>query len=302
MVQDLGCRFTELRSMEKDRSQIILKEKLEFLDILKQALEIPRQHIKFIIFTIFTSLPYFCLSVFFEVVLQQTLLDTFNFFKPTSYYPYYDWDLITFRVDQHRLMGNLSGQWIKLCLLYLLPCHLLWLLNIVMTVNAASMIYLAKKPTSLRDMTVQKTRPYDYFLCSSITIFHAAVFIALLVKYSEWSAGWSMALVISVLEETDRIEAFQLSAYFGKGSTQRGLALMFVFVAWEIVLRLPSVLGSCSGRVGGLLFISVCSGLIFIGNLMKWVVCVVYFFDCKKRILEKKADEEVGTDAIVINV
>ena len=141
-----------------------------------------------------------------------------------------------------------------------------------------------------------------YVVDSLITIFHVVVFIALLVKYSEWSAGWNMALVISVLEETYGIEAFELSAYFSRGSTQHGLLLMLVFVVWEIVLRLPCLFGRCSESLGGILFSSVCTSLICIGNLMKWVVCVVYFFDCKKRILEKKIDEEVGRDARVVNV
>ncbi|XWS22575.1 hypothetical protein CRYUN_Cryun29cG0048300 [Craigia yunnanensis] len=333
--------------METYHTQIMSKERLKFLDILKEALAIPHQHINFIIFSLFTSLPYFFLSVFFEIVLQETLLDTFKFFAPTSDYLYSDWESsITFHVDRDRSKGNLSGQWIKLCLLYLVPCHLLGFLNIVLTVNAVSMIYAGEKRISLRDMTVQKARlkgsfitsiyvlllstcillglvgvvtncyiltkgfvinyyyygENNYFVDSLITIFHIAVFIALLVKYSDWSAGWNMALVISVLEETYGIESFELSAYFSRGSTQHGLLLMLVFVLWEIVFRLPCLFGRCSESLGGILFSSVCTSLIFIGNLMKWVVCVVYFFDCKKQILEKKVDEEVGRDARVVNV
>ncbi|XVE92451.1 hypothetical protein REPUB_Repub01dG0098500 [Reevesia pubescens] len=334
--------------METDYTQIMFKEKLEFLDILKEALTIPHKQINFIIFSLFTSLPYFCLSVFFEIVLQETLLDTFKFFAPSSYYSYYDWEpSVIFHDYWHRSKGNLSGKWIKLCLLYLAPCHLLGLLNTVMTVNAASMIYAGEKRISLRDMMVQKTRlkgpfitsiyvlllstcillglvgvvtnwyilskgfvidyyyyygPSEYFVDSLITIFHTAVFIALLAKYSEWSAGWNMALVISVLEETYGIEAFELSAYFSRGSTRRGLLLMLVFVVWEIVLRLPCLFGRCSERLGGIVFTSACTSLIFIGNLMKWVACMLYFFDCKKRILEKKVDEEIGRGVKVVNV
>lgn len=111
-----------------------------------------------------------------------------------------------------------------------------------------------------------------------------------------------MALVISVLEETYGIEAFELATYFSRGSTRRGLLLMLVFVAWEIVFRLPCLFGRWSERLGAIVFTSVFTGLICVGNLMKWVVCVVYFFDCKKRILEKKVDEEVGSDGKVVNV
>ncbi|KAK6252577.1 hypothetical protein QUC31_014297 [Theobroma cacao] len=337
-----------MRNMEIHYTQIMSKEKLEFLDILKEALTIPHKHINFIIFSLLTSFPYFGLSVFFEIVLQQTLLKTFKFFTPVpSDSFYYDWESsLALHDDWHRSGGNLSGEWIKLCLLYLAPYHLLGLLNIVMTVNAASMIYAREKPISLRDILVQKTRlkgPFitsiyvlllstcillglvgvvtncyilskgfviDYYYYSSnnnfvdslITIFHITIFIALLMKYSEWSAGWNMALVISVLEETYGIEAFELATYFSRGSTRRGLLLMLVFVAWEIVFRLPCLFGRWSERLGAIVFTSVFTSLICVGNLMKWVVCVVYFFDCKKRILEKKVDEEVGSDGKVVNV
>ncbi|XVF84934.1 hypothetical protein PTKIN_Ptkin17bG0078900 [Pterospermum kingtungense] len=327
--------------METSYAQIMSKDKLEFLDILKEALTIPHQHLNFIIFSLFTSIPYLCLSVFFEIVLQETFLATFKFLRPTAHYLYDDWawdsdsSITSFRHNSNISKGNLYGQWIKLCLLYLAPCHLVGLLSIVMTVNAASMIYGGDKPMSLREMAVQKTRlkgpfitsvyvlllstcillglvgvvtncyiltkgfvPMDYYYYdpyryydSLITVFHVAVFIALLVKYSEWGAGWNTALVISVLEETFGIEAFELSAYFSRGSTQRGRFLMLVFVVWETVFRLNCLFGN-----GAILFISVCTGFICVGNLMKWVVCVVYFFDCKRRILEKKVDEEVGRD------
>ncbi|GMI70756.1 hypothetical protein like AT1G23850 [Hibiscus trionum] len=337
------------------------EEKLEFLDILKESLSIPYKHISFIIFILFASLPFLFLSVFFEFILQKTLFDTFNFISsPSSDYSYFDWDTsITVKVDVPVSKGHLFTEWIKLCFLYLGPCYLLGLINIIMTVNAASMIYAAEKPISFRDLTRQKPRlkgPFitsvyvlllstcillglvgvvsnwyilskgfvrdyyyynynyyysfssydhtiDYFVESFITIFHVAVFITLLIKYSEWSAGWNTALVISILEETFGIEAFQLSAYFGRGSTQRGLRLMLVFSVWEIVLRLPCLFGKCSERAGGMLFIYGSTSLICIGNLMKWIVLVVYFFDCKKRILEKKVDEEVGRkDVGVVHV
>lgn len=37
-------------------------------------------------------------------------------------------------------------------------------------------------------------------------------------------------------------------------------------------------------------------GLFGVGNVMKWVVFVVFFVDCKKRIMEKKVDEEIGRE------
>ncbi|KAE8687988.1 RS-containing zinc finger protein 21 isoform 1 [Hibiscus syriacus] len=107
-------------------------------------------------------------------------------------------------------------------------------------------------------------------------------------------SGWNTALVISILETTYGFEAFELSAYFGRGSTQRGFRLMLVFAVWENFLRLPCLLEKSSDRAGGMLFIFGGTGLICIGNLMKLIVLVIYFLDCKKQILEMKVDEEVG--------
>ncbi|KAK8475043.1 hypothetical protein V6N13_090379 [Hibiscus sabdariffa] len=287
-------------------------------------------------------------SLVLVAVQQKTVLDTFNFISsPPSHHLVINLDSsVTSLVDRDEPVSQvyILTEWIELCFLYLGLCYLAGLINIILTVNAASTIYAAQKPISFRDLTRQNPRlkgPFitsiyvlllstciltgfvgvvsnwyilskgfvenyyyyysyhfyetnDYIVESLITIFHVTVFIALLIKYSEWGAGWNMALVISILEETYGIEAFQLSAYFGRGSTQGGLRLMLVFTVWENVLRLPCLFGKCSERAGGMLFIYGSTSLICMGNLMKWVVLVVYFFRCKKRILDKKVDEEVG--------
>ena len=35
--------------------------------------------------------------------------------------------------------------------------------------------------------------------------------------------------------------------------------------------------------------------LVFLGNVLKWVTFIVYLYDCKKRLLEKKVDVEKGS-------
>lgn len=67
-------------------------------------------------------------------------------------------------------------------------------------------------------------------------------FVALLVKYLEWRAGWNMALVISVVEEADGAEALDLSGYYGRGSSDRGFWLMVVVFGWEVVFRMLRLL------------------------------------------------------------
>ncbi|XP_042978972.1 uncharacterized protein LOC122309528 [Carya illinoinensis] len=58
-------------------------------------------------------------------------------------------------------------------------------------------------------------------------------------------------------------------------------------------LRLPCLYFGCyEGGIEILVQVS----LFCLGNMLKWVVCVIYFYDCKKRTLEKKFDEEVGRE------
>ena len=124
-------------------------------------------------------------------------------------------------------------------------------------------------------------------------VFYGIAFVVLLTKYLEWSAMWNMSIVISVLEGIYGGEAFALSADFSKGSEGRGLLLMLVFFVWGLGLRLPCLYFGC--YEGGRGIVAQIS-LFCLGNVLKWVVCMVYFYDCKKWILEKKVDEEVGRD------
>ncbi|GMY26199.1 hypothetical protein FCV25MIE_21441 [Fagus crenata] len=124
-------------------------------------------------------------------------------------------------------------------------------------------------------------------------IYGGELSILLLIKYLECSAMWNMSIVISLLEGIYGGEAFALSAYFSKGSERRGMILMLVFFVWGLSLRLPCVFFGCyEGGIG----IVVRQSLFCLGNVLKWVVCVVYFYDCKKRTLEMKVDEQVGRD------
>jgi hypothetical protein len=105
-----------------------------------------------------------------------------------------------------------------------------------------------------------------------ILVFYGPIFVALLTKYLEWSAVWNMSIVISVLEGTYGIEALLHSAYFSRGSERRGLLLMLVFFVWGQGLRLASLYFGCyEGGMG----IVAQVGLLWLGNVLKWVVCML---------------------------
>ncbi|EEF28058.1 hypothetical protein RCOM_0285850 [Ricinus communis] len=94
------------------------------------------------------------------------------------------------------------------------------------------------------------------------------------------------SLPLFLLEKIYGAEAFALSAFFGRGNKRQGCLLMLVFFAWRLLLRLPCIATKCYD--GGRGWFLVQLGLFCIANVIKWVGCLVYFYDCKRQKLEKK--------------
>lgn len=108
------------------------------------------------------------------------------------------------------------------------------------------------------------------------------------------SAWWNMGVVISILEEKSGLEALSTSLYLSKGNRFRGFALMLLNFIWVYALSWSTLhaRGSFSGRLA-LAFVN--TGLACVGKAMKWVVCMVYYHDCKRRCRDKD-DIEEGTE------
>uniref|UniRef100_A0A7C9CLE2 Uncharacterized protein n=1 Tax=Opuntia streptacantha TaxID=393608 RepID=A0A7C9CLE2_OPUST len=127
-------------------------------------------------------------------------------------------------------------------------------------------------------------------------LLHALAFFAVLYKYLDWSALWNMGMVISVMEEETGIEALEMSSYYAKRCRRTGFDLMLGFFAYGTVLRVPCmvVIGKLDAGVGGVMVTAIAVGFVCLGNLVKWIALVLYFYDCKAQTLQKKVDEEVG--------
>ncbi|XP_059448227.1 uncharacterized protein LOC132179507 [Corylus avellana] len=298
--------------------------KVGAFDIIKQASTIFSKNFNFIIFIFLISLPLFFFMVYYEIFLQRTLVDASNILNnPSDYYYYYDWSISPSMPEKSTFLHQL----VQLGLLYLVPRHLLELCTIIATVDLASKIHAEERVITLKEMIDRpiygaKARgTFVTSLCvlflSTCTlsgliwlvttyyavwrqsifavfflVFYGPIFVALLTKYLEWSAVWNMSIIISVLEEgTYGIEALLHSAYFSRGSKRRGLLLMLVFFVWGQGLRLASLYFGCYEEGRGIV---VQVGLLWLGNVLKWVVCIPYFYDCKKRAFEKKVDVEHG--------
>ncbi|CAA7036066.1 unnamed protein product [Microthlaspi erraticum] len=138
-----------------------------------------------------------------------------------------------------------------------------------------------------------------------VVLIHGTVFIVLTAKFSKWSAGWNMGLVVSVLEEDEDgqviygSDALSLSAWYGRGHEKRDLWMMLMFFLFALAMRLPCLYCKCSetSSRNGVLYTGLYVGLICVGNVVKWVVCVVCYHDYRTRVLVKKGDMELGSHA-----
>ncbi|XP_060669223.1 uncharacterized protein LOC107428621 [Ziziphus jujuba] len=310
---------------------IMHNQKKGVLDILKKALQISSKNINFIIFILIISSPLFCFLVYYEFFLQKFLVETFeNLYDPPDYFYYY-W-LEIFHIAE-RLNKKTFLEFIQLVFLYLVPLHLLEFCTVLVIVDLTSKIYSEERPMTLKDllnMPVEVTRLKGTFItfvyvailsvctllgltwlvttyfillrsCFSYVLFAAvcgAIFVSVLTIYSALSAECNMSIVISILEGIYGVEALALSAYFSRGNYRCGLNLMLVFLLWGIGLRLPCLYFGCYEEGYGIV---AQISLVCLGNALKWIVCVVYFHECKKQILEKKYDEEVGTDVSAVD-
>lgn len=138
----------------------------------------------------------------------------------------------------------------------------------------------------------------NMFLMPKSSFIFGTIFAFLLTKFIEWSAIWNMGIVISILDKNHGYIAIGVAAYLSRGSRKLGLSLMLVFFALKVALGLPCLYalwnqGSC-GALGNVVSVS----FKCVGDILMWIVLMVYFYDCKRQFLEKKIDLENNGKAI----
>ncbi|OMO52784.1 hypothetical protein COLO4_36979 [Corchorus olitorius] len=300
------------------------KKKLGMFEILKEAILIPCKNINFIFFQVITSFSLFCILVYYEILLQRTLFETSMILTQHPGDFHCCWPIPSDHITK-KLNWEYTQKLIQLSLLYLLPLHLLELYSALMTVDLASKLYGKQESLTLKEMIqkpIQKERLTGTFITSLYVLFLStctllgliwlvmnyfvflrnypvfdvffaviigAAFVVLLTKYLEWTAMWNLCIVISVLEGIYGHEALALSAYYKRGSERRRLVLMLVFFVWGNGLRLPCLYSRCFEGGNGII---AQVSLFCIGNVIKWIACMLYFYDCKDRIAEKNDCKE----------
>ncbi|PKI66940.1 uncharacterized protein LOC116211428 [Punica granatum] len=311
-----------------DNESIMKKDKLGFGGILGQSLKITATNPKFLIFTLLTSFPLFLSLLLFEFLLQETFYDsartllsdesrdTFcagGFCDISSGGPV-SW-MKTF-IPKH------FHQFATLGFTYLILVHPLDLLNTILILRHSSALYAGETLQSFRGFFLNPlkdlgfvgpliTSVYALLLSALVSLglislginsyqffslLSGVPFLALLMKYVEWRSIWNVGIVISVLEEKHGDIAIGVAAYLSKGSRRLGFLLMLVFFLWRLCLRslcLYLVWGKRGTGTGVGATVAQVLG-VCLGNLIKWVVLMVYYCYCKKRFLEKKIDVEHG--------
>ncbi|KAL5864210.1 hypothetical protein ACOSQ3_001724 [Xanthoceras sorbifolium] len=307
-----------------ENSQIIMKEKLEFSGMIKEALKIPFRNPNFILFFLLASFSLFFFLVLYEIIFLQSLIQTVYILvnNVPSLYGYFT--VYGFSISE--LIENVSQTRLLSSLLLFGIIHLLDLLNTIIIVYAAAVMYAGEpNPMNLKQILctpIEKvgfkgpliTSIYALLLAlltllgllslamnlylstdnSFLILIFGVPFMALLIKHIEWSGIWNMGMVISILEGKHGDVAIGVSAYLSRGCRKSGFRLASVFFAWKIASRLLCFyyVQWHNGRIG-LNVVEVIAGKVCldcVGNMIMWVGFVVYFYDCKKRFLEKKFD------------
>ncbi|KAM1082531.1 hypothetical protein ACFX15_020645 [Malus domestica] len=300
-----------------ESNHIMVKQKLGFFDILKQPLNLTYKNTHFILLIFLSSLPLFCFLLYYELLLQKTLVRISEFVRhqhPDSFG--YHWQTLLHTAT--RTIVIFSNNLIQLGILYLVPFHLLELCSVYVTVDSALKSHRPKRKPAiragagLRGTVVTSIWVLFFSTCTLLGstwlasiyyvilrnlggkynmyfgVFYRAACMALLAKYLEWSSIWNMAIVISVLEDKHGANALMLSASLIRGSERRrcqGLVISLVCSVFGLVLRGSCWFFACCGRRNGVV---AHAGVFCILNVMKWVVFVVYFNSCKRQSLWRK--------------
>ncbi|KAF9681301.1 hypothetical protein SADUNF_Sadunf06G0211700 [Salix dunnii] len=317
----------EIHSGKMQNSRAMIEEKqLGFFDLLKESLKIAIRNPSFIIPAFFSSLPLFSFLIMYETVFQQTMIKILKYILQERTSPL---DVIVYYYEtleaSERFVEEISSKFL-LCFIYLGILHLLDLFNMITVVDIGSMIYKGdQKSMNLKNMLsrcIKETRHKGplitsiyallldslvsaglvslvmYMCLGSISSFFSMVFslvfLGLLSKYIEWSAVWNMGILISILEEKQGDVALIISSYLTRGSRHHGFLLMLVFFAWRLALRTAFIYVGWDNGGRGVAVTIVHTSLVCSAKMWLWLVFIVYFYECKKKSLSGKNDEEGG--------
>ena len=111
----------------------------------------------------------------------------------------------------------------------------------------------------------------------ALHVVHGISVVMAMIMWSEYTAMWNVGIVIAISEGKRGLEAFSESS-----NLMRGIMLMIIDLAWKLGLGLPNLFPKW-GFHGWFAYEVVDVVLVCFGRVMSWVVCVIYYYDCKNR-------------------
>uniref|UniRef100_A0A7N0TN48 Uncharacterized protein n=1 Tax=Kalanchoe fedtschenkoi TaxID=63787 RepID=A0A7N0TN48_KALFE len=258
-----------------------------------------------------------------ELWFQQILIEAAKFMAQRGEIHYY-WNWFHAARKLIHFSEEYGQAFLQLGFLYLALIHLPDLINTIGVVSSASAIYSDEKPVKLKETLFKSfervtfkrslvTSIYIRLLASMVLIgllaiasqgylfslhgqmtwfssIYGLLFICLLYKYMQWSSLWNLGLVTAILEEKHGDIALGVSALYSRGNRQHGEVVMAIFIVWKLSLRLMAatyVAFHEGDRRRVVIVTAVQVFLVCIGNVIKWVTFVIFYYDCKRRFLEK---------------
>lgn len=301
-------------------------ERIRFLGtfgIIREGVKVGIRNPNFILLATIVSLPLFSITLLHDWLVQMEASRSPRFTDPPP-----NSDPVTKLT--HLMSG--TGWALQLGLLHLIPMASLNLLMAVTTVHTASAIHVGARPVGLQDMlhnSIAKTRwkgpGVTYILTSlisNISLTLIVLFVLLssilesgnvlllllsmmgvIVSFGIWlvlTACWDMGVVVSILEDKGCLQSLLISHYLIKGNMLRGFLLMFFDFFWFYSLSLSTFL-VIWGFSSSIVFGFVHTGLECTRKVMKWIVFMVYYHDCKRRRREKVDMEDGRADEFLCN-
>ncbi|XP_021727455.1 uncharacterized protein LOC110694598 [Chenopodium quinoa] len=263
------------------------------LEILKSAVKIITSNTKFMLILFLSILPLFVFMVFYEIKISEEMDSISNFLKPLP--SSFDYNYVFTKLDATDKPATLSFKEmlyplkidLKGAFVTYICVHLMLTMTLLGILWAVSNHFLVLSSSNYFDFINSGLN----LPILSITV-HSVIFFGLLYKYLEWSALWNMSMVISVMGEQTGIAAFGMSNYYGKHCKKIGFQLMPGFFVFGHVLRLLCLYArSYDENLADLWITCIVIVLVLVGNLVKWVAFLLYYYYCKQQIMGKKVDD-----------
>ncbi|KAF8040498.1 hypothetical protein BT93_B2659 [Corymbia citriodora subsp. variegata] len=294
--------------------------------MIKLAVRLAYRNPTFVVSSALASLPLFLVMLTHELAILRIFTDASSQLKLVSPYSSQRLHIASGLIQETFVMV------LRASLLYSVPALLLNLLTAVTTVHSSSTILAEGRSACLRDMlknSIAKTRWKWPLITSTLVSFFSLIswvcivslaavggffapgktlylsicgliLVVAMAKWLEYRAVWDVAIVLSISEDKNVFEALSMASSITKGSRTRGCVLMLLNFAWCFGLGALGFYARGSFSAKSTLVAAAETWLVCAGKVLKWVVCVVYCHDCKRRCSRDKVDLEGGEHATLL--